>query len=198
MSILCEDLREPADAEKLAHRIGEALSSPFALSTGELKVTASVGVAFAGSGQDVARRLLRDADSAMYEAKRGGGARHHLFDNKQAIVAADRLSFESDLRVALDQHALELAYQPIVRSSDGLVTGVEALLRWTRPDRGSVPAQAIVAAAERIGLIRELGAWGAGGGMPPARPVAAIRFVRRRCQCLGDAADASWLPRVRH
>jgi len=157
--ILCEELRRPADAEGLASRIGEALAVPFVLADLTVTVTASVGVAFAGRGQDVARRLLHDADAAMYQAKRGGGARHHLFDSRQARLVADRLTLEADLRAAIASEALDVSYQPIVRSVDGLVTGVEALLRWTHPERGSVPAETVVAAAERSGLITQLGAW---------------------------------------
>jgi diguanylate cyclase (GGDEF)-like protein len=157
---LCEDLSSPDDIEILARRIDEAFAEPFTLAGGtELTVTASVGMAFAGAGEDISDQLVVEADMAMYQAKRRGGASHQIIDLREAIQANDRNSLESDLRAALAQNKLDVAYQPIVRSEDGLLTGVEALLRWTHPDRGAVSPIAVVGVAEQSGLIIEIGAW---------------------------------------
>jgi diguanylate cyclase (GGDEF)-like protein len=156
---LCEDLQSADDAEILAGRIDAAFTDPFVLSGTELAVTASVGMAYAGPGQDISAQLLVEADIAMYQAKRKGGAGHQIIDLREARLTYDRNSLERDLRSAFAQDELEVAYQPIVRTTDGLVTGVEALLRWTHAARGQVPALSMVAAAEESGLIGDIGAW---------------------------------------
>ena len=95
----------------------------------------------------------------MYQAKRRGGDTHQLIDLQVAETVHDYNQLDRDLRVALANAELDVAYQPIVRTADGFVTGVEALLRWTRPDRGPVPAATAVAVAEQSGLITKIGAW---------------------------------------
>jgi diguanylate cyclase (GGDEF)-like protein len=157
--ILCEDLAQPADGEDLAARIDAAFSAPFELTEVELQVTASVGMAYAGRGQDITDQLIADADTAMYQAKRRGGAQHQIIDLQLARAATARSSLEAALRSALRANRLELAYQPIVRTRDGLIVGAEALLRWNDPHRGQVPPVEMIAAAEHSALIIELGAW---------------------------------------
>ncbi|MEP6660906.1 MAG: EAL domain-containing protein [Acidimicrobiales bacterium] len=156
---LCEDLNSAADVEVLGKRIDESFATPFALDGIELVVTASVGMAFAGPGEDISEDLLRQADVAMYEAKRKGGAGHHILDLRSAVETSERHSLERDLRAAFDRGLLEIAYQPIVQSADGLVTGVEALLRWADPERGAVPTASVVELAEKVGLMTDIGAW---------------------------------------
>ncbi len=156
---LCEDLSDAGDAEVLADRIGQAFAAPFVLATTELRVTASIGMAFSGPGEEISDDLMIEADVAMYQTKRKGGAGHQVIDLREALKSTDFSALERDLRSALSEGHLEVAYQPIVRSADGLVTGVEALLRWMHPQRGPVPALTMVQLAEQIGLIAELGAW---------------------------------------
>ena len=156
---LCEDLHTPDDVKTLARRIDEAFVDPFVLVGLELTITASVGVAFAGPGDDICDEQVVKADIAMYQAKRGGGAGHHIVDLREALQSKNRVSLETDLRAAFARGELELAYQPIVRSADGLMTGVEALLRWTHPGRGPVPALSMVRVAEQSELIVAIGAW---------------------------------------
>jgi len=156
---LCEDLNSAADVEILARRIDCAFSEPFVLSEAEVSITASVGMAYAGPGEEVSDQLVDKADTAMYQAKRKGGAGHQIIDLREALQADDRTSIERDLRAAFADGRLEVAYQPIVRSTDGLVTGVEALLRWDHEDRGAVSPLLMVGVAEQTGLICEIGAW---------------------------------------
>lgn len=159
-AFLCEDLIHSSDVEVLAIRIGEAFRAPFILPGGaEVSITASVGIAYAGPGEAVTGSLVLDADIAMYQAKRRGGATHQVIDLRLAGQARDNQELERDLRAALARTELDVAYQPIVRMSDGSVAGVEALLRWTHPERGDVPAIAAIAAAEQSGLITRIGAW---------------------------------------
>jgi len=156
---LCEDLNSPDDVKLLAQRIDEAFARPFVLTGFELAITASVGVAFAGPGQDISSHLVEEADSAMYRAKRGGGAGHQIIDLRGAVQTHDGDNLEVDLRAAVADNQLDIAYQPIVRNGDGRVTGVEALLRWNDPHRGSVPAATIVSLAEQTDLMNDIGAW---------------------------------------
>jgi diguanylate cyclase (GGDEF)-like protein len=156
---LCEDLDDAADADLLAARVGTAFAAPFRLPTAELIVTASVGVAFAGPGVQVNDDLLVEADAAMYQAKRQGGGRHQVIDVREARESSDSERLERDLRIAFAERELQVVYQPIVRTADGLLTGVEALLRWTHPTRGPVPPLQVVQIAERSGLIIDIGSW---------------------------------------
>jgi EAL domain-containing protein (putative c-di-GMP-specific phosphodiesterase class I) len=139
--------------------VDAAFIEPFALVELDVSVTASVGMAFAGPGEEISDLLVVEADTAMYQAKRKGGAAHQIIDLREASLAADRVSLETDLRLALARGELAVAYQPIVRSTDGLITGVEALLRWTHPVRGSIPPVWAIGIAEQSGLITELGQW---------------------------------------
>jgi diguanylate cyclase (GGDEF)-like protein len=156
---LCEDLNSPDDVKILAQRIDKAFTRPFVVASFELTITASVGVAFAGPGQDISDRLVMQADSAMYRAKRNGGAGHQIIDLREAVLSRHGDTLELDLRSAVENNQLRVEYQPIVRSADGRVAGVEALLRWDNPDRGSISAATIVALAERSDLISDIGAW---------------------------------------
>lgn len=156
---LCEDLKHARDVEILAARINAALALPFKLSTVELATTASVGMAYAGPGQAVTNQLIIDADIAMYQAKRNGGAGHQIIDVRAAKRAAARSSLEQEMHAAFANEKLDIAYQPIVRPSNGQVAGVEALLRWEHAQRGPISTTEMVALAEANGLIGGIGAW---------------------------------------
>ncbi|HWF40781.1 MAG TPA: GGDEF domain-containing phosphodiesterase, partial [Acidothermaceae bacterium] len=140
-------------------RIDAAFVEPFVVNGVELEVTASVGLAFAGAGEQVSTFLIANADIAMYQAKRKGGAGHQVIDLREASETVNRNSLESDLRVAFARRELSVVYQPIVRVADGVISGVEALLRWENPERGVVSAQSMIEAAEQSGLIVKIGAW---------------------------------------
>ena len=157
--ILCEDLDEPAQVDVIAARIGTAVAAPIVLSGIEMDITASVGIAFSGPGDELSEQVLQDADAAMYQAKRKGGARHQIVDLREQQLAAQRASLERELRGALARGELRTEYQPIVATDDGRITGVEALLRWAHPSRGLVLPTVLVPLAERSGLITEIGRW---------------------------------------
>jgi diguanylate cyclase (GGDEF)-like protein len=167
--IVCEDLTDSGQAEVVADRVARLLSTPIIVGGQELSVTASVGVAFSGGGRDLPKDLLRDADVAMYEAKRAGGAQYRVLhptnsDGPRNIddLLADTPAageFGRSLQEALERDELRLAYQPIVDTRDGSLSGVEALLRWKHPRRGWVEPDVVVAVAERTGAIFEVGRW---------------------------------------
>jgi diguanylate cyclase (GGDEF)-like protein len=156
---LCEDLRSPSDIENLATRIDEAFAVPFSVLGHEIAIAASVGMAYAGPGEAITNNLVIDADHAMYEAKRQRQKGRGIIDLRQLSRMRDRTTVGNELRAAMVDDTLDLAYQPIVRSADGLVIGTEALIRWTHPARGLIPASETVAIAEQNGLIDEIGAW---------------------------------------
>jgi diguanylate cyclase (GGDEF)-like protein len=157
--ILCEDLNEPAEVDVIARRICAAVAEPFVLSGAEVAVTASVGIAFSGRGDQLSEQLLQNADAAMYQAKRKGGARHQIVDLREQSLDVERTGLEIDLRGAPERGELRTAYQPIVETRDGRIAGVEALLRWIHPSRGLVMPTVLVPLAEQAGLITEIGRW---------------------------------------
>ena len=157
--ILCEGLDTPARADAIAARIGAAFTAPFRLEVAEIDVTASVGIALLGRDDQRPEDLLQDADMAMYQAKRRGGARHQIIDLSEKRRTLHQVNLERDLRGAATRGELHLEYQPIVETGDGRMTGVEALLRWAHPGHGLVAPSALVPIAERSGLINEIGRW---------------------------------------
>lgn len=157
--ILCEDLDEATQVEPIADRMCTALGESFVIDDAEVQVTASVGIAFAGAGEDVPEQMLQQADTAMYQAKRKGGAGHAVLGAREHRLIADRISLRRELRGALGRGELRIEYQPIVNTSDGRITGVEALLRWAHPTQGVVAPDTVVPLAEQSGLITKIGRW---------------------------------------
>ncbi len=157
--VLCEDLDAEATVARIATRIGAAVSAPFVLSARKVEITASVGIAFSGRGDQLSERLLEDADAAMYQAKRKGGARQQIMDLRERDRGAQLADLERDLHGAPRRGELRTEYQPIVDTRDGRIAGVEALLRWDHPSRGLVTPTVLVPLAEQSGLITEIGRW---------------------------------------
>jgi len=157
--ILCQDLKESSEAEIVAERISLVLADPLDVDGRRVEITASVGVAFTGPGEDIPASMLRDADFAMYQAKAAGGDQHRVGDRSTRLAVDHRVELDGHLRNAIHREELQLAYQPIARARDGALVAVEALLRWQHPRRGLVPPDVVIPMAERIGLIRPLGEW---------------------------------------
>jgi len=151
-AVLAEELRAPSDAVRVAERIQEKLVVPFKVEDQEIVVTASIGIAFGGSAFTEAQDLLRDAEIAMYRAKRAGKARCEVFDNAMHSGALKRLQLETDMRKALDLGEFHVHYQPIVSVRTGLILGFEALSRWRRP-QGMVMPNDFIPVADETGLI---------------------------------------------
>jgi diguanylate cyclase (GGDEF)-like protein/PAS domain S-box-containing protein len=152
-------LIEGADGQDgLSDRLAAAMSHPFSLSGNQVRVTASIGVASA-SHNDRADDLLRNADMAMYAAKRRGKGRAETYESRMYADIRERLDLEAALRAAIERHELTLFYQPIVNLKSGGIHGVEALLRWEHPQFGRLLPQHFIPLAEETGLIVQLGSW---------------------------------------
>jgi EAL domain-containing protein (putative c-di-GMP-specific phosphodiesterase class I) len=149
----------PQTAEDIARRIEVVLRSPVLLGDIEVTVRASIGIAIGRPLDDTSATLLRDADLAMYQAKRNGKDRFEIFRPEMQDEALKRLAITTDLRHALDNGELEVFYQPIVNAHDTTPVGAEALVRWHHPRRGLVNPIDFVDVAESTGLIVPLGDW---------------------------------------
>jgi diguanylate cyclase (GGDEF)-like protein len=157
--VLCEDLDSTAQADAIGARLGTAFNRSFEVSGVEVHVGASIGIALADRGYDAPEGLLHDADVAMYQAKRQGGARHQILDLTAQHLEKHQAGLELDLRSALQRGEMSTVYQPIVATHDGRITGVEALIRWTHPSRRMVTPSILIPLAEHSGLIADLGGW---------------------------------------
>ncbi|GAA2519498.1 putative bifunctional diguanylate cyclase/phosphodiesterase [Pilimelia columellifera] len=144
--------------ESLARRVVAAFAQPFQLSVGEVIVTPSIGVARA-SGPTDALELIRDADTAMYQAKESGRNAFALYDSATRKDTRRRVDLEQALRGALERGELSLHYQPIIDLAAAELSGFEALLRWDHPQHGRVSPLDFVPIAEETGLIIPIGRW---------------------------------------
>jgi len=157
-AILIEHVAGSDGRPELLQRLEEAMTYPFALSGNQVQVSASIGVATASPG-DTADDLLRNADVAMYAAKRRGKGRSETYELRMYADVRERLEMEAALRTALETNQLSLHYQPIVSLKTGALYGIEALVRWDHPTRGHLLPQSFITLAEETGLIVPLGAW---------------------------------------
>jgi diguanylate cyclase (GGDEF)-like protein len=158
--VITEALSLDAGPELVAERLLDALQHPFMLGTDEhtsVVISASVGIAVADGGS--AEDLLRNADIAMYRAKWEGRNRFAVFESGMRETVRNRVELEMDLRGALEKGEFFLAYQPTIDLSELRPTGVEALLRWRHPQRGTLEPEAFIPLLEETGLINEVGAW---------------------------------------
>ncbi|HLJ15813.1 MAG TPA: EAL domain-containing protein [Bryobacteraceae bacterium] len=161
-TVLLDDIKEPADANRAAERIMKDLSSPFVVGDKEVFTSASIGIALSNPAYQHAEELMRDADTAMYRAKSLGKSRYEVFDADMRASVMARLELETDLRRALERNELRNYYQPIVSLENGEIMGFESLLRWQHPTRGMLSPDKFISLAEDTGLIRELGWWSLG------------------------------------
>src|SRR5208337_4419218 len=151
-TILLDDIRDPIEAVRVAERLQAELATPFIVNQQEIVISASIGIVSSTSPHTQAEDLVRDADIAMYRAKRAGRARCEVSDTAMHANAVKRLRLETDLRKALEQGEFRVYYQPIVSLQTGKITGFEALTRWQRPE-GILPPIEFIAVAEETGLI---------------------------------------------
>ncbi len=158
--VIAEELSLAEGPELVAERLQDALREPFTLAGEQetrLTVTASIGIATAARSS--AQEFLRDADIAMYQAKWDGKNRYVVFDSSMQDAVKTRMELEMDLRDALPNDQFFLVYQPTFNLSDMAPTGVEALIRWQPPTRGTVQPDDFIPVLETTGLIIEVGKW---------------------------------------
>ncbi len=156
--VVLAEVESDEEAFEIAERIAQVWEQPFAVASGEVFCSASVGIAVGREAQNPAK-MLREADAAMYRAKERGRGRSEIFDEAMRRDAFERLRTESDLRRALERDEFRVLYQPIFDTATLRPIAVEALVRWQHPTRGIVGPVEFIPLAEETGLIAPLGRW---------------------------------------
>jgi len=157
--ILLDAVRDADAARIIADRLLKDLNEPYLLHGHTLHSSVSIGVVACSRTYQTADEMLRDADTAMYEAKAQGKACVVIFDPPMQHAVRDRYELECDLKAAIGTDQFHLVYQPIVSLEDGELRGVEALVRWNHPVRGLVPPDKFIPVAEETHLILPLTSW---------------------------------------
>jgi diguanylate cyclase (GGDEF)-like protein/PAS domain S-box-containing protein len=177
--LLIEEAENAEAVRYVAERIQKALSLPFVFDGHELRIGSSMGIAMGDSRYKTTQQALRDADMALYEAKRQGKNRYLFFDEKMRTEQLTRTAVEEELSQALNRQELDVIYQPIIDLRDGQMVGCEALVRWEHPSLGEMSPVDFIPMAEKSGLITAIG-----------------RFVTERaCQDLAGWLSAPAVPR---
>lgn len=158
-TVLLPQVRDPADAARLARRIIDSVRRPFEISGHQVFLGLSAGIALFPRDGDDPETLLRHADLAMAAAKRSGGNAYEYFEASMNRSAFERLVLENELREAVRDDQLVVFYQPKISFADGSISGSEALVRWRHPTAGMLAPGAFIQAAEECGLIGEIGDW---------------------------------------
>ncbi|HJT22491.1 MAG TPA: GGDEF domain-containing response regulator [Nitrospira sp.] len=159
-AFLLDNLKATGNTTRVAERLKQELCAPFSVQDRQVFLRPYIGIASGHSGYDSAEHILRDATTAMHQAKAlAADPGFVIFDKAMHEQAMIRLKLEADLRRALDRNELRLAYQPIVDLSSGRVAGFEALLRWQHPEHGLTGPNAFLDMASELGLIPKIGEW---------------------------------------
>ncbi|WEN40652.1 putative signaling protein [Thauera sp. GDN1] len=157
--VLVEGLAGPEDAERVARKLLQAMQQPVLLDGHELFIGGSIGISLFPQDGDTIEALVRCADSAMYRAKDAGRNTFRFHTREQASRSRERFELEHGLRHAVERGELRLLYQPQAACRSGALVGVEALVRWEHPGRGTIMPDRFIPLAEEIGLIRPIGEW---------------------------------------
>jgi diguanylate cyclase (GGDEF)-like protein len=156
--VLCEDVADEQHVISIAERLQSAISEPFRIAGHDLTVSSSMGIVVSTGHEESADSLIRNADAAMYRAKRQGVS-YEMFDDGMRSRVRARARTESDLHRAIEEREFRLLYQPQVDLRSGRVVGLEALLRWDHPERGVVEPAEFLWLAEETGMITKIGEW---------------------------------------
>jgi diguanylate cyclase (GGDEF)-like protein/PAS domain S-box-containing protein len=155
-TILVEGMYDIEEVTRIAERIQAKFQLPFDLRGHEVYSSASIGILHASDKHSSSEDMMRDADTAMYQAKRAGKARYEVFDEAMHNIAKETLRLETDLRRALEREEISVYYQPIFELRTGLIESVESLARWEHPEIGPISPSKFIPLAEEIGLIDKL------------------------------------------
>lgn len=174
-TILVEGKYDTNEVVRIAERIQKKFSMPFNLSGHEVYSSASIGILHASEKHTSSEDMMRDADTAMYQAKRAGKARHEVFDDEMHSVAKETLRLETDLRRAVEREEIQVYYQPIYSLKTGEIECFESLARWDHPELGFISPSKFIPLAEEIGLIDRL----------------CEQVLRRSCRDIGSLQNRS-------
>ncbi len=155
-TILVQGRYDFNEVTTIAERIQKKFAVAFNLRGHEVFSSASIGILHASEKHSVSEDIMRDADTAMYQAKRAGKARHEVFDEKMHNAAKEILRLETELRHSVEREEIVVYYQPIYTIATGKIEGVEALARWHHPALGEISPSKFIPLAEEIGLIDKL------------------------------------------
>jgi diguanylate cyclase (GGDEF)-like protein len=151
--VLVQNIHAESDAVGIGERLTGSLTDPFYIDEQEIFMTASLGIAMSRAGYEKPEEILRDADIAMYHAKKSGRAGHQVFDRVMHDRTVMQMQLETEFRRAIAREELFLEYQPIIRLADSRVVGFEALVRWRHPSRGVIYPDDFIPMAEQTRLI---------------------------------------------
>ena len=157
--VLLDGLRHPDDAELVAQRLLEHFEEPFNIYEKEIMAKMSIGICSSHNSYNDPGDMLRDADTALYDAKDHGKGCYSIFNAEMRAKAVARLQLETDLRRAVERNQFRLQYQPIVELNTGKIVGVEALIRWHHPEMGVIAPLDFIPLSEETGVINMMGDW---------------------------------------
>jgi len=158
-AVLVSDIADESDTAQVAERIHTLFQHEFSVAGRGMYTSASIGVAIVADQYEEPDEILRDADLAMYRAKRSEAENTAIFDRTMHDAAISRLNLETDLRRALDRGEFVIYYQPIVTLDERRIVGFEALLRWLHPERGIVEPEGFLSVIEDTGMLASLSWW---------------------------------------